>query len=512
MSQPNSTPGSHEPAEAVLSLVGVSKAFGPIRALSHVNLEVRAGEVVALLGENGAGKSTLLKILAGEHSPDGGQMLLEGSPASFASAAQSRAAGIRLVYQEPEIVPHVSVAENVYLGHVGSGRRRFDRRALERRVEADIERLGFTGVLHASTLGSELSPAQRQVVEILKALVDDVRVIAFDEPTSSLSAHEDTILFDLIRTLRDEGVGIVYVSHRMNEIFTLADRVVVLRDGRSVGARNISETDKDELITMMVGRELGARRRRATHHDQRIVLEVSHLSNEDVHDVSLTVHAGEVVALAGLVGAGRTELAHAVVGDTAAHTGRVLVDGIEVDLSSPSRTVAAGIGLVPEERKEQGMLLHSSIKHNITLAVLRSASRFRFVRRAEEAAIAQAQFDRLRVRAPSIETTVDTLSGGNQQKVVLARWLARRPKVLILDEPTRGIDVGAKAEIYEVIDELAQLGIAILVISSELPEVLALADRVIVMFEGRITGELPGDEATEERLLTLAMPPHSPTQ
>lgn len=490
----------------------ISKSFGAVQALSQVDLVVRAGEVHSLLGENGAGKSTLLKILAGEHASDTGVVRICGTEVNLASAAAARSSGIRTVYQEPEIVPYVTVAENVYLGRLSRHGRWVNRTRLENQVDADIDRLGFGGLVRAADWGGDLSPAQCQIVEILRALVEEVKIIAFDEPTSSLSGHEVTILFRLIGSLRDADVGIIYVSHRMNEIFAVADRATVLRDGRTVATKTLSQTTKDELIRLMVGRELSARHRREPRQQHDVALSVRGLSTADVHDISFDVHAGEVVALSGLIGAGRTELAHAIVGDTAVHSGEVTVSGHRVKLDSPSRTVAAGIGLVPEERKAQALLLRSSVRENVTLAVLASLSRLHFVRRGQERALARRYTQRLRVRATSIEAAVDTLSGGNQQKVVLARWLARHPKVLILDEPTRGIDVGAKADIYDVIDELAASGMAVLVISSELPEVITLADRILVMQGGRITGEVDGASATEEQLLTLAMPPSSPAQ
>ena len=484
----------------------ISKSFSGVHALRDVSLHVRAGEVLALMGENGAGKSTLLRILSGDHEPSSGRMLLDGAPVEFAGPRDANRAGLRVIQQEPEIVPHVSVAENIYLGALPRRGRILDRRALFERAHADLAEYGFTGAVDPATMGADLSPAQRQLVEIMRALATDVRVIAFDEPTSSLSEHEVEALFGLIRRLRADGAAVIYVSHRMPEIFTIADRVAVLRDGRYVGDRMVADTDNAELVRMMVGRDLTDMFVREPRPAGAVVLAARNLETEDVHDVSLDVRAGEVVGLGGLVGAGRSELAHALVGDVPLTGGTVEVDGRVLQLRGPGDALRAGIGLAPEERKAQALLLRRSVRDNISLAVLGRLSRLHVVRRREERDIARTYVEELSIRTPSVEQEVGNLSGGNQQKVVLARWLARRPKVLILDEPTRGVDVGAKAEIYSIISALAADGMAVLVISSELPELLGLADRVVVMRDGRIAGELARADATEERVLTLAMP------
>ncbi|MBT2406204.1 MULTISPECIES: sugar ABC transporter ATP-binding protein [unclassified Streptomyces] len=489
-----------------LHVTGIAKSFSGVQALNEISLAFPAGTVTALMGENGAGKSTLLKIVCGDQPADSGTIRLDGTPLHLHSPADARAAGIRLIPQEPEIVPHISVAENVYLGALPTrGARRFDRAGLRRRLEADLVRIGFDKVLDADTLGIDLTAAQRQLVEILRALTGEAKVVAFDEPTSSLSEHEVEALFALIRRLRESGLAVVYVSHRMQEIFQLADRIAVLRDGTLVGVKDAAATDQREIVRMMVGRDLSSLFTRAHVATDRVVLDVQDVTTDDVTGITLQVRAGEVVALAGLVGAGRSELARALVGDLPLRGGSVSVGGRVLRLRRPSDAIRAGLGLAPEERKAQALFLNRSIRDNTALVVLRGLRRLRFVRRGAERKLAQEFADRLRVRAPSIEHEVRTLSGGNQQKVVLARWLARRPSVLILDEPTRGIDVGAKAEIYQIIADLAESGVALLVISSELPEVLGLADRVLVMQGGRITGELPRAEATEEGILALAM-------
>lgn len=490
----------------MLTIDAVGKTYGPVRALRDISFEIRGGEVVALMGENGAGKSTLLKILAGDQLPTEGRLLLDGEEVSFASPAQAMAAGVRIIAQEPEIIPHVSVAENVYVGRIPSKARLYNRRALHRQMRDDLERLGFAGAIDPARLGSRLSPAQRQLVEILRALTSGVRVLAFDEPTSSLSDAETDSLFERIAALREQGVAIVYVSHRMAEIFRIADRVVVLRDGTFVGDRPVAETSEAELVRMMVGRDLTNmfERDRSTAIGD-VMLELKGVTTEDVRDISLHVRAGEVVGLAGLVGAGRTELARAIAGDVPISAGEIRVRGEHIRMQSPSDAVKAGIGLAPEERKAEALLMQRSVRDNMSLVVLDRLQRFRFVRRREERDLVDRFIKQLRVRTPGREQQIRRLSGGNQQKVVLARWLARRPDVLILDEPTRGVDVGAKAEIYTLIDELAASGVAVLVVSSELPEVLGLSDRIVVMRAGRVAGELSREEASEERVLELAI-------
>ncbi|MEW1912623.1 sugar ABC transporter ATP-binding protein [Kitasatospora sp. NPDC085895] len=494
------------PAPGGAGVRNLSKRFGAVQALSDVTLDFPAGQVTALMGENGAGKSTLLKILTGDHRPTEGSVLVDGKPVQLASPTDAHRAGIRIIPQEPEIVPHVSVAENVYVGALPrAAGRRLDRAELRRKITADLVRLGFEKVLDPDLLGSELTPAQRQLVEIMRALTGEAKVIAFDEPTSSLSEHEVEALFALIRRLRADGVAVVYVSHRMQEIFRLADRIAVLRDGALAGIQDAATTSEGELVRLMVGRDLSAVFSRPHVATDRLVLDVRGLTTDDVRDIDLQVHAGEVVGLAGLIGAGRSELALALAGDLPVRSGTVTLDGQRLPSGNPGAVIRAGLGLAPEERKAQALFLHRSIRDNTSTVVLERLRRFRFVRRSAERQLAQEYADRLRVRTPSIEHEVRKLSGGNQQKVVLARWLARKPKVLILDEPTRGIDVGAKAEIYRIIADLAAEGVAILVISSELPEVLGLADRIVVMQNGRITGELDRADATEEAVLSLAM-------
>ena len=488
-----------------LAARGIGKTFGPVRALHDVDLELRAGEVTAIMGENGAGKSTLLKILTGDYQPDSGTLELRGEAITFTDPRDSRKAGLRVIAQEPEILQHVSVAENIYVGAISREGFFFNKRSVYDRADADLTRYGFQRLIRPDTLGSELSPAQRQIVEIMRALVDEPSVICFDEPTSSLGEDESAILFALIRRLRDEGIAVGYVSHRMAEIFQLADRITVLRDGGLVGTKLAAETNHEELVRMMVGRDLSQFFHREPVAPGETVLELRDVSNEHVSGIDLTVRAGEVVGIAGLVGAGRSELMKTVVGDLQVKTGQILISGKAVEFRSPADAVAAGIGFAPEERKAEALVLQRSVRDNISLARLRDLSRWIFIKAAAERDLAENYITRLRIRTPSADQLVGKLSGGNQQKVVLARWLATSPRLLVLDEPARGVDVGAKAEIYAIIDELAHAGVAILVVSSELPEVLGLADRICVMAGGRITGEMSRADATEESILALAM-------
>jgi L-arabinose transport system ATP-binding protein len=493
---------------AGLEVRGVSKAFPNVQALRDVSLDVRPGEILALLGENGAGKSTLLKIVNGDYQPDSGTLRLAGQPVTFANPQVAHRAGVRVVYQEPEIVPGVGVAENIYLGELPRRGPLIDFRELDARVRADLERYGFSKVLPTNLMGDMLSSAQRQLIEILRALKSNVRVLALDEPTSSLTDEEVDRLFTLVRRLRGDGLAIIYVSHRIKEILRLADRVAILRDGQLVSDTPASGLSEGEIVKLMVGRDLSAIYQRHRAATDRVVLKVEHIHSNWHRDVSFEIRAGEVVGFAGLIGAGRTELAKVVFGELPHDRGTVSVDGRPMSVRHPDDGVRAGMGLAPEDRKREGLVLMRSVLENASLAILRRLSRFHFIRRRLEREIATEYITRLRVRTPSLEQEVGKLSGGNQQKVVLARWLAAKPKVLILDEPTRGIDVGAKAEIYRLVDDLANQGLGIMFISSELPEILGMSDRIYVMQNGRIAGELPGEGATEEAVLGLAMAEH----
>jgi len=488
-----------------LKLTNVTKRFPGVVALDKVSFELKPGTVTALVGENGAGKSTLLKVLGGDYQPDAGEINLGGKVMRFRTPADAHQAGVRVIAQEPDIVPYTSVAENIYVGRLPQRTRWLKNKQLYQQAAADLARVGFDSVLRPTQIGINLTAAQRQLVEIMRTVVSDATIIAFDEPTSSLSDHEVNLLFTLIRQLKAEGKAIAYVSHRLAEIFEVADEVVILRDGETVAQKAIADVDNASLVKLMVGRDLS---QVFDHHSattDTTVLEVRHLTSPDVRDISLKVNAGEIVALAGLVGAGRSELAGAIVGDLPISSGEVLVEGKRVRLHEPSNGIRAGIGYAPEDRKRDALFMLRSIRDNSSLVILKKLTHFRFIHFAKERALADEYLGRLRVRTPSYDRLISTLSGGNQQKAVLARWLAARPKVLILDEPTRGIDVGAKAEIYEIMEGLAADGVAILMISSELPEILGIADRILVMQNGHLTGELNRADATEEKILALAM-------
>jgi L-arabinose transport system ATP-binding protein len=488
-----------------LEIRNVSKAFPNVQALNDISLDILPGEILAFMGENGAGKSTLLKIINGDYRMDAGTLTLDGQHLSFANPNDAHKAGIRVIYQEPEIIPGVDVAENIWVGELPKRMGLLDRRQLNAQVRRSLAEYGFEDVLPMGLLGEELSSAQRQVVEIMRALKSGVRVLALDEPTSSLTDEEVDRLFTLVRRLRDEGVAIIYVSHRIKEILRLCDRVAILRDGSLVAVKPATELTEGEIVRLMVGRELSDIFQRTPAQPGSEALRVENLNSNWHRDVSFHVNAHEVVGFAGLVGAGRTELAKVIFGELPKASGRVVLDGQEVTIHRPDDAIAKGIGFAPEDRKREGLILIRSVMENTSLAILKRISRFHFVRRGLERSIASSYVERLRVRTPSLEQEVGKLSGGNQQKVVLARWLAAKPKVLILDEPTRGIDIGAKAEIYRLVDDLANQGLGIMFISSELTEILGLSDRIYVMQNGRITGELAGKDATEEAVLGLAM-------
>jgi L-arabinose transport system ATP-binding protein len=491
-----------------LEIHNISKAFPNVQALIDVSLDVRPGEILAFMGENGAGKSTLLKIINGDYRPDIGTLTMDGQQLAFYNPSQAHRAGIRVIYQEPEIVPGIDVAENIWVGELPKRFGFFDRRQLSRQVQLSLAEYGFQDVLPTHLLGDQLSSAQRQLVEIMRALKSGVRVLALDEPTSSLTDEEVDRLFALVRRLRDEGVAIIYVSHRINEILRLCDRIAILRDGRLIAVKPASELTEDEIVHLMVGRKLSDVFQRQPASTEREVLKVEGLSSNWHTDVNFHINAGEVVGFAGLIGAGRSELAKVIFGELPKIGGRILLDGQDVTIRRPDQAIGKGIGFAPEDRKREGLVLMRSVLENASMAILKQLSRFHFVRRRLERSIATRFIERLQVRTPSLDQEAGKLSGGNQQKVVLARWLAAKPKVLILDEPTRGIDVGAKAEIYRLIDELANEGLGIMFISSELPEILGLSDRIYVMQNGRITGELSRTEANEEAVLKLAMADH----
>lgn len=495
----------------LLEMRGISKRFGGTQALDQVDFSLDRGEVVGLLGENGAGKSTLIKILAGVHRMDQGAIFIDGEPVVFQTPQDAQRLGIAVIYQELNLTPNQTVAENVFLHHpqrmngilgkIGI----VDYRRRERETAALLAQLGITGLDLRRKVG-ELSVAFQQLTEIAKALALEARLIVMDEPTSALPDEEVDHLFEIIRRLRQQGLGVVFVSHRLNEVRSICDRIVVLRDGKNAGALPVNEVSDDRIIAMMVGRSIDNLypKRPATPSD--VVLEVQGLTRRGIiEDISFYLRAGEVVGLAGLVGSGRTEVARAIFGADRIDKGTIRLNGKPVRIRSPQDARNLGIGYVPEDRKVQGLVLGMTVRDNVTLAVLRQLAHVgHVVDRSVLEEVARRYIHELHLRPPQTDLPVGSLSGGNQQKVVLAKWLAVDLKVLLLDEPTRGIDVGAKAEIHGLIDELAHRGMAILLISSELPEVLAMSDRILVMSEGRLVGELSREEATQERILALA--------
>ncbi len=488
---------------ALLRFENITKRFPGVTALEGVTFDVAAGECHALVGENGAGKSTLGKLVAGIYQPDDGRILFDGRPADFGSPLDAARAGIRIVHQELAFCPNLSVAENLFLGQMPSACGFVRRQEMERQARARLSDVGLSINPHAPM--NKLSTAQEQLVQIAVAVGQKARVVIFDEPTSSLSPAEAERLFAIIGRLKADGVTILYVSHHLSEIMRLTDRVTVLRDGRCINTLRTSTTSPDEIVRLMIGRPLGDYY--PTHVGAQrgpALLRVRGLSSPGkFEDISFDVHAGEIVGLAGLVGAGRSEIAQAIFGIEPAAQGTIEVEERPVVLRDPRNAIEHGIGLLPEDRKRQGLVLTMDCKANLTLAMLDRLRGGWLLDRRSERAVAQEYFGWLRIRAPSIDAPVAGLSGGNQQKVALAKWLARKCRVLMLDEPTRGVDVGAKAEIHALIDALAAEGRAVLLISSDLPEVLNLSTRILVLCQGRLVGELSRDEATQEKLMRL---------
>jgi rhamnose transport system ATP-binding protein len=491
-------------APPLLVLEHATKSFGSVRALEDGSIELFPGEAHALIGENGAGKSTLVKVLAGLYQPDSGRLLLDGEQLRLANPATAREAGIAVIYQEPTLFPDLSVAENIFMGRqpLSSGRR-IDGSELRRQVQALMDRLGVP--LDPNRPARGLSIADQQIIEIAKALSFEARVIIMDEPTAALSGAEVQRLFAVARTLQEHGTAVLFISHRLDEVFALCQRVTVMRDGRHVFSGPLEGLTNGDLVSRMVGRELDALFPKQPTTRGKAALSVRRLTREGVFsDVSFDVHHGEIVGLAGLVGAGRSEVARAVFGIDRRDAGQVTVEGRELPAASPTAAMAAGMGFVPEDRREQGLIMNLSIARNASLASLRRLRRGLLIRAADEQRLAADWAARLRLKFARFSDPVSVLSGGNQQKVVLAKWLARRPTVLIVDEPTRGIDVGTKAEVHRLLSDLAGQGVAVLMISSELPEILGMADRVLVMHEGRLTAELSRSEATEQTVMLAA--------
>ncbi|MBS0211210.1 MAG: sugar ABC transporter ATP-binding protein [Planctomycetes bacterium] len=494
------------PATApLLELRGIRKEFPGVLALDGVSLDLNEGEVLALLGENGAGKSTLIKTIGGAHRPDQGEIRIRGQRVDIADPAQSARAGIAIIYQEFNLIPHLSVRENLFLGRERARLGWVDRRAERHMTEQLFARLG--ALIDPDTPCYRLSVAQQQLVEIAKALLLDARVLVMDEPTAPLTPQEVGALFTLMRELRSQGIGIVFISHRLDEIYEIADRVTVLRDGRNVSTHRTGEVSREQLIAEMVGRSLDAEYPTRSVPIGAPLLEVAGLSDgERIRDVSFNIRRGEVVALTGLVGSGRTETARLIFGADRRSAGTIRLNGRQLDIRQPRDAIAAGICLLTEDRKQQGLILGQSVLENFGLPNLRRFSRAGVIGRGGERQAFNRYVEQLRIKIPHVRQLAKNLSGGNQQKVVLAKWLEANSEVLLFDEPTRGIDVGAKYEIYLLMNQLAAQGKGILMISSELPEVLGMADRILVMHEGRIAGEITdARQATQQQIMKLAV-------
>lgn len=491
-------------AETILVMEGIVKDFPGVRALNNVSLEARRGEVLALVGENGAGKSTLMKILSGVLRPDQGSIFYQGKKVQIKSPQHAREIGISIIHQEFNLIPYLSVAENVFFG------REPDRRAkgflhwekLYRDTEFLLKKLDIA--LDVKTPVEKLSVAYQQMVEIAKALSGNADVIIMDEPTATLTQHEIENLFRIINSLKNDGVAIIYISHRLEELFVISDRVTVMRDGAMIGTVATGEADRKQIIAMMVGRDFQDEFPKRKCAPGPVALAVKNLTNRKLKDVTMEFRGGEVVGISGLVGAGRTEFARAVFGVDPVQAGAIEVFGKPVQIQCPKDAIARGIGLVPEDRKLQGLILGMAVRENITYAAMEKAAQGAFFHWKKEEAIVGQYIRELNIKTPHSRQKVVNLSGGNQQKVVLAKWLLVGSKILFLDEPTRGVDVGAKREIYQLINDLAEQGIAVILISSELPEIIGMSDRIYVMHEGKVKTMLAGDQATEQQILSYA--------
>jgi ABC-type sugar transport system ATPase subunit len=491
----------------VLAARGIRKSFGGVRALKGVDFEVNRREIHAVVGENGAGKTTLMMILSGVYPPDAGQVWLEGVPVSFESPGAARAAGVSTVFQELSLAPNLDVAENIFANRQPTRALGFiDRRRLRDEARRWLERVGLT--CSPDTTVGQLSLADQQLVEIAKALSLHAKVLILDEPTSALAEAEVEKLFEIIRRLRDEGTAVVYISHKLKEVFDVADRATVLRDGERMGTLKVADVTPDDVIRLMVGRVLGDMYPGKSQAIGETVLEVRGLSREgSLHEVSLAVRAGEILGVAGLSGAGRTEMARCIFGIDRKDAGEVFLRGERAIIHSPEDAIRLGIGYLPEDRQTQGLFLQMSLRENVTAACLRDFTRLGFLNPHLAATVASDYVKHLRIITPTVEQQVANLSGGNQQKVLLAKWLATKPVALIADEPTRGVDVGAKAEIHQILRQFAAQGAGVIMISSELPEIMGMSDRIVVMHEGRITGEFDAAAATEEAIMACAAVP-----
>ena len=489
--------------KALLNMNNIHKTFPGVYALKAVDFELRAGEVHALLGENGAGKSTLIKVLGGIYTADQGEIVIDGNQVQIDGVKAAQANGISIIHQELVLVPYMTVAENIFLGREPMKGGFVNKGLMNREAQELLDAYDMN--ISADTLVDKLTIAQQQMVEIVKAISYNSKILVMDEPTSSISDKEVSFLFGTMKTLTAKGVGIVYISHKMSELEAICDRVTVMRDGEYVGTKVVTETSNDELIAMMVGRELTNYYTRDYQKQGAAILKCDHISDGDLaDDVSFEVHKGEIVGFAGLVGAGRSEVMKCIFGLTPKATGDIYIEGEKVHIKSPVEAMKHGIALVPENRKAEGLYRVQSVRFNATIEVLGQFIKGIFVDQKKEIDITQEYIDKMATKTPSQEQQIGNLSGGNQQKVLIGRWLATNPRILILDEPTRGVDVGAKSEIYMIMNELVKQGVSIIMISSELPEILGMSDRIYVMAHGKMKGCISHEEATQENIMKLA--------
>ena len=494
-------------SEYLLEMKGISKSFPGVKALQNVNYQLKAGEIHALLGENGAGKSTLIKVLGGIYHPEEGSIFIDGNEVTINGVNDARDNGISIIHQELVLVPRMTVAENIFLGREPKGPFGVDKI----KMSADAQKMldNFNVGVDADMEIADLTIAKQQMVEIVKAISFNCRILVMDEPTSSIAEKEVNALFDIMRDLTSRGVGIIYISHKMSEIFEVCDRVTVLRDGTYVDTCEVAKTNRDQLVSLMVGRELDKYYVRDHVASKDVVLKCTHINDgkklhSRVKDVSFELHRGEILGFSGLVGAGRSETMQCIFGLTKGSKGEVELEGQKVNIRNAVDAMNLGIAMVPEDRKLEGLYHVQSVRFNSTIEVLHEFINHFYVNTGREIEITQEYIDKMHTKTPSQEQTVTNLSGGNQQKVMIGRWMATHPKVLILDEPTRGVDVGAKAEIYEIMNELTKQGVSIIMISSELPEIINMSDRVYVMYEGNVTGCIDQKDISQESIMHLA--------
>lgn len=496
-----------ESKKPILEMVGISKSFPGVKALQDVHIKAYGGKVLALLGENGAGKSTLMKIVSGVYKKDEGKIIVDGDEIEIQGIKHAESLGITIIHQELSVLPNLTVAQNIFLGNekFSKGTRKINKAWMKERSKYFLDQIGCN--INPNTLVKDINLGEMQMIEIAKALTKNSSVIIMDEPTTALTDVETQKLFEVIRKLKEKGIAIIYISHRMDEIFQICDSITVLRDGKYIGSVETKDVTKDDLITMMVGRKLEEQFPYKEVEKENVLLKVENLSMKDkVKNVSFEIRSGEILGVSGLMGAGRTELAKTIFGDYKKDSGEIYVDGEKVNINSPKDAIKYGICYLSEDRKQEGLILNMSVAQNMTLPNLNSyENKMKRIDKKSEKKEVEEYIKRLSIKTPNQEQLVKNLSGGNQQKVILAKWLMRSPKVLIVDEPTKGIDVGAKKEIYEVLNKLKSMGKAVIMISSDMAEILGVSDRVMVMHEGKVTGELKREEATQESIMKYAI-------